>query len=404
MGSRWPLIATSAILGFSGGGCSDSTGPSGPNTAIPSTLSAGGHHICRLTQDGTALCWGRADAGQLGTDSTPVTSVPVQAAAGDVRFTSIAAGGLHTCALTVDGQAWCWGQNDVGQAGLPISMNQVCGNPIHGWRCVPRPHPLDTTIRFQALIAGSANTCGFALDGSAYCWGSNGSGQLGAGAPDVCGSTSCSISPVLLPAQPRLRSLSVGSGAHLCGLTSDGTAYCWGSNSYGQLGIGTVGDNRQVPTQISGQTKFKSIAVGGQHTCALDTSGLPWCWGGDILPPGEGGVSISAVPVAIAASPNFADIITGTWAACGRTAQGQAFCWGINAYGEMGITPSGLTTRYPTPQRMTTPLQWTALTGSRGTFCGLTSALETWCWGFGDYGELGPVHQQSAVPVRIGGV
>jgi alpha-tubulin suppressor-like RCC1 family protein len=70
----------------------------------------------------------------------------------------------------------------------------------------------------------------------------------------------------------------------------------------------------------------------------------------------------------------------------------------------MGITPSGLTTRYPTPQQMTTPLQWTTLVGSHGTFCGLTSALETWCWGFGDYGELGPVHQQSAVPVRIGGV
>lgn len=115
-------------------------------------------------------------------------------------------------------------------------------------------------------------------------------------------------------------------------------------------------------------------------------------------------MSLSPVPVAIGDSPAFADLISGTWAACGRTAGERVFCWGINAYGEMGITPSGLTTRYTTPQQMAADLRWSTIAGSHGTFCGLSPASETWCWGFGDYGELGPVHQQSAVPQRIGGV
>ena len=115
-------------------------------------------------------------------------------------------------------------------------------------------------------------------------------------------------------------------------------------------------------------------------------------------------MSLSATPVAILSSPRFVQLITGTWAACGRTSAGAVFCWGINAYGEMGITPSGLTARYPTPQHMATELRWKSIAGSHGTFCGLTESSQTWCWGFGDYGELGPLHQASAEPVRIEGI
>jgi alpha-tubulin suppressor-like RCC1 family protein len=386
-------------------GCGDSTSPSSPPPSTSgATLSAGGHHACRVTADGLALCWGRADAGQVGADSTPVTSAPTVVPAGDVRFASIVAGGLHTCALTHDGEPWCWGQNDAGQTGLPLSMNQVCGNPIHGWQCIPHPQKLATSLRFDALVAGGSNTCGFGTDGGAYCWGSNGSGQLGA-TTELCAGTSCSASPVALPAQPKLRVLAAGSGSHLCGLSAEGAAFCWGANNFGQLGIGTVGGNRTVPTPVTGGIKFKSIVVGGQHSCGLAADGTPWCWGADILPPGVDGVSRSAVPVAIGDSPVFTDLISGTWAACGRTSVGTVFCWGINAYGEMGITPAGLTTRYPTPQPMLSALHWSTIAGSHGTFCGLDDESQTWCWGFGDYGELGPaVQSESAVPVRIDGI
>ena len=371
------------------GACSDSTAPTElPQPTKGLALGVGGRHGCRLTTDGRALCWGRADAGQLGIDITPLRSTAVPVSSGTTRFASIAAGGLHTCALTTEGQAWCWGENDVGQAGFPAEMNQACGEFIHGWQCVPSPHPIETTLRFDALVAGGANTCGFASDGAIYCWGSNEGGHT----------------PVALPAEPKLRAIGLGNAAHLCGLTAQGVAYGWGSNSGGQRGLGTVGGTHDAPTAVSGGIKFKAIAVGGEHTCALATDGKPWCWGRDILPPGDGGVSFSATPVVIENSPAFVDLITGTWAACGRTPAGSVYCWGTNAFGEMGITPAGLSTRYNTPQLMSGDPRWTVIAGSWATFCGLDNAGDTWCWGHGADGELGDSQDYSTVPVRIGGV
>jgi alpha-tubulin suppressor-like RCC1 family protein len=386
------------------GGCHDAVGPNGPAPIAGATLAVGARHGCRITSGGTTLCWGRADAGQLGIGVTPLRSTVVQVASGGTRFSSIAAGGLHTCGLTADGQAWCWGQNGDGQAGLPAEMTGPCGEPIHGWQCVPSPHPLETTLRFDALVAGGPDTCGFARDGTIYCWGANAAGQLGPATGETCDGAPCSRTPVALPAVPRLRTLALGSSAHLCGLTAQGAAYCWGSNRGGQLGVGTVGGTRTAPSAVTGGRRFKAIAVGGDHTCALDTGGAAWCWGRDILPAGEGGVSLSASPVAIGNSPAFVDLITGGLAACGRTAAGDVSCWGINGYGEMGITPAGLDSRYDTPQPMPGGWRWTTLAGSASTFCGLDQDGGTWCWGHGRDGELGADLDYSTVPVSIGGL
>lgn len=398
------IVLTALVASLLLPACGDDNGPpDAPEPGAAAALTVGGHHACRLLADGRALCWGRADAGQLGIDSTPLSATATPVAAGGVSFTRIAAGGLHTCALAGNGTPWCWGQNGAGQAGLPIAMNQVCGEPVHGWRCVPSPHPVETMLRFDSLVAGAANTCGFSTDGVIYCWGSNSNGQLGPGATDDCSGSPCSWTPVPVGG-PELQTLALGSGAHFCGLTADGRAYCWGSNDYGELGAGTVGGNRSAPSAVVGGHRFRAIAVGGQHTCALDTGGKPWCWGGDILPPGDGGISLSATPVLIQDSPAFTDLVTGPWAACGRTSIGVVSCWGINAYGEMGIRPAGLNTRYETPQEMEGHWVWQVLGGELGTFCGLDAAGATWCWGFGIFGELGPVHEASSVPVRIQGV
>jgi alpha-tubulin suppressor-like RCC1 family protein len=209
---------------------------------------------------------------------------------------------------------------------------------------------------------------------------------------------------VALPAEPRLRTLALGTAAHLCGLTATGAAYCWGSNAGGQLGIDMAGGSRGAPAAVTGDLRFTTIAVGGEHTCALATDGRPWCWGRDILPPGEGGSSVSSIPVAIRDSPSFVSLITGTWAVCGLTITGTVHCWGINAYGEMGLTPVGFNTRFTTPQPMSGGARWATIAGTWATFCGLNTAGETWCWGHGADGELGAPIDHSAVPVRIGGL
>lgn len=400
---RIPSFVTRSALGVSIllSACGDSTGPSEIPGPGPVTLAVGGHHACRLLDDGGIRCWGRADAGQLGIDSTPFSATASLISLDGVTFTSVAAGGLHTCALADDGVPWCWGQNGSGQAGIPISENQDCGELVHGWRCVPNPRPVATDQQFTALVAGGGNTCGFNQSGLIYCWGANGSGQLGAAATDDCGGSACSWTPIAL-AGPAFRMLALGASAHFCGLTADGTAYCWGSNDGGELGLGMVGGAHSQPAQVAGNHRFRAIAVGGEHTCALDTDGKPWCWGRDILPPGEGGVSQSATPVAIAGTPALVDLITGTWAACGRTSAGAVWCWGINAYGEMGIAPAGLNVRVDTPTEMAGHPAWQVLGGQGATFCGLDRDAATWCWGYGVFGELGPVHESSSEPVEIG--
>jgi alpha-tubulin suppressor-like RCC1 family protein len=187
----------------------------------------------------------------------------------------------------------------------------------------------------------------------------------------------------------------------MCGLTADGTAYCWGANAGGQLGLGAVGGTHQTPEPVTGGLRFKAIAVGGEHTCGISTDGAPWCWGRDILPPGEGGVSLSPSPVAIEDSPAFETVITGSWAACGLSSAGRTFCWGINAQGEMGVTPAGLNTRFTTPVEMAGSPRWTLIAGTLGTFCGVDGLGDTWCWGHGKDGELGSGQDFSSTPIRI---
>ena len=81
-----------------------------------SEIAVGGDHSCALTKDGAAWCWGRNDSGELGDGSTTLSSTPVPVT-GDITFATIAAGSFHTCALTPKGLAYCWGQNTYGALG-----------------------------------------------------------------------------------------------------------------------------------------------------------------------------------------------------------------------------------------------------------------------------------------------
>jgi alpha-tubulin suppressor-like RCC1 family protein len=122
---------------------------------------------------------------------------------------------------------------------------------------------------------GYNHTCAITARGKAYCWGANGSGQLGDGTTNQ----SRANGPQAVIGGLRFTSINPGQD-HTCALTSKGRAYCWGANNYGQLADGTVSSsNANGPQPVIGGLKFASINGGAAHTCALTSRGKAYCWG-----------------------------------------------------------------------------------------------------------------------------
>jgi alpha-tubulin suppressor-like RCC1 family protein len=138
---------------------------------------------------------------------------------------------------------------------------------------------------FTQIATGGQQTCGITGTQRLYCWGSDIYGNLGVGnASSDCQAQiggRCSTVPIPVTGAERFASVTAGD-IHSCALTSAGVAYCWGANHYGQLGVGSVGGQVTVPTAVFGGHTFASISAGRMHTCGIDTSGDTWCWGWDV--------------------------------------------------------------------------------------------------------------------------
>jgi alpha-tubulin suppressor-like RCC1 family protein len=245
-------------------------------------LSGGADHNCGVTGENLAYCWGFNLNGQLG-DGTTITRTSPVAVAGGVSFVSVSAGALaHSCALTGEGVAYCWGNNTEGELGNGTTDDQLTPGPVVG------------DLLFAMVNAGFGYTCGVTTTGDAYCWGFNHSGRLGNGSLDLA----VQPSPGLVAGGLSFASVHAGIGS-ACGLTTAGAAYCWGWNSLGELGDGTT-DNRATPVPVAGGLSFTSVSVGSHHTCGVTTTGDAYCWGDNQVGQlGNGTLNSSTVPVKV---------------------------------------------------------------------------------------------------------
>ena len=209
--------------------------------------------------------------------------------------------------------------------------------------------------------------------GLPFCWGRGEAGQLGvAPPPTTCpldgGTFPCSSGP-LAAGHLEFVQLAAG-GAHTCGLTSAGGAFCWGSNSSGQLGDGTGTDHHEPGGVETGLT-FASIDAGAAHTCGLTSDGAAHCWGrNDRGQLGDGTTTDRSAPVAVTGGHTFELIVAGGFdigQTCGLTSGGAAYCWGDNERGQLGIGSGGFGSEDLAPHR-----EPTLVSGSL-TFVGLTT-------------------------------
>jgi alpha-tubulin suppressor-like RCC1 family protein len=214
-------------------------------------LAAGAFHTCGLTEAGVAYCWGRNASGEIGDGSITTSTLDARRfvpapVSGGLTFTELTAGGgfmenptaepAHTCALTTDGVAYCWGANESGQLGDGTTTTRLVPTAVAGG------------VRFSRLTAGGQFTCGLTGAGSAYCWGRNEWGQLA----DLTTTTRLQPTPVQSPVDPVVFTALDAGRKHVCGMTAIG-AYCWGSNAYGQLGGGgtiDAGNYATRPAQV----------------------------------------------------------------------------------------------------------------------------------------------------------
>ncbi len=125
---------------------------------------------------------------------------------------------------------------------------------------------------FARVSAEGAHTCGVTSGGAAYCWGYNGDGELGDG------TTADRLSPVPVGGGVSFAAVSAGDGGDTCGVTAGGAAYCWGDNSLGELGDGTT-TNRSSPVLVAGGVSFAAVSAGDIHTCGVTAGGAASCWG-----------------------------------------------------------------------------------------------------------------------------
>ncbi|HEY4016418.1 MAG TPA: hypothetical protein VGM06_23950 [Polyangiaceae bacterium] len=232
-----------------------------------------------------------------------------------------------------------------------------------------------------AIAAGGTHTCALLGDGSVWCWGGNTSGELGNA------SALASATPQSVPGLPAAVAIAAGA-ANTCALLGDGSVACWGSDAFGQLGEGATGASSSAPVIVAGVSGARALAVGDGHACAVLADGTVTCWGEDANGQlGDGATASSAAPAAVLGVVGATAVAAGDAHSCALLSDGTVDCWGLGASGQLGNgVASGSFTAAPVG----------GLTGAISVAAGLAESCATLsngtvsCWGVDTGGFIAP--------------
>ena len=369
-----------------------------PNDPTPVTIpphsftqiATGVTHACGVRTGNVGYCWGDNNNGEAGIGVfSPILNQEPVGVIGNLAFTQIVAGNFFSCGIDAGNVAYCWGDGDSATLG-----NGDPGDNV--------PTAVGGVEKYKQLSAFANTVCAVeigAADQQVQCWGSNEHGQAGTGSTSGLINTPTNVTV----GGGSFSSVSVGA-QHTCAVKANGDAWCWGANGSGQLGQGTHGADIPNPsTKIAGHS-FLAVTAGDLFSCGIDTSNKAWCWGdGTFGQLGNGFFSSeSDSPAAVVTASSFNAIAAGWFHVCGIevAVSHRALCWGANDDGELG---NGNTTDANKPVAATPTSGFGSIAAGFNTTCAVTTANIPYCWGEGDNGQIGDgnVNLKNDKPVAV---
>ena len=341
------------------------------------TISAMLNNACMVRSDGTAACWGGEATGELGNGATAGNQTDpsrVETVTTTNNFAQISAGRGFSCGVKADGSGWCWGDDTNGELGNGATTGQQ-----------DNPSPVSGGHVFSMIAVSNYHACGLRNDGQILCWGNDTYGQLG-----NAGGGASSSPGVISDVGPWVY-VTTGD-SNTCGIKTDGSAWCWGNTNNGRNGEGTLTPTSlQTPVPISQAGPWVKLTAGFDHTCGIKLDGTAWCWGS----PSYGKLGLGQVSANIGIPHMIEDV--GPWididthygnGTCGIKMDGTAWCWGDDSVYALG-NGTAITADQRTPSMVTDPGPWASITAGRGFTCGIKVDGSAWCWGDDASGNLG---------------
>lgn len=365
------------------------------------TIVTGSQHSCGLSPQGVASCWGNTTPPRPTANGQTLSANP----SSDGIFVKYSAAPVAITRYK-DGEPWppfvslstAIGR---GNCGLTQAGRRICWSGFEDKAPRPRDEPPRAYVQ---LAPGMDHDCALTVHGTIMCWGRGYHGQLGQNIlPWGWSST-----PDTVDLGPLKATSVVSSGDSSCGLLEDGTVWCWGHGWRGQLGNGTAPFAQRSPVQVKGLSGVYQMAAGAYHLCAAtrDDAGSHevYCWGGN----GHGQLANEprlrfAAPMRMPAlsGMKIGSLSLGTRHSCLVTTEHKGFCWGSGHFGQLGDGSRKFEYKSLVPIMADEDLRTIAAGGYHT--CYTTMADAGYCFGFGDRGQIGDGRYRTAAlkPVRV---
>ena len=366
--------------------------PGGPYIAI----SAGQYHTIALGADGVVYAWGQNQQSQIGNGSNAEawTPIPLQAAK---KFKSIDADNFLSVALDTDGKPWVWGTAWGDNGGLvPIATV---------------PTPITTNLVFEKLSSGGGHVLALTSAGDLYGWGTNEYGELGNGISGF-GTTSTAFVPV--GGGKKFKTMTAAPSVSFA-IDVSGKLWAWGANSTGYFvsGTGSTSPTLTTPTAVIGDRVYSYVEAGVGRVFAITTDGTAYGWGtqaaGIGLSSNSGALGIggtytgpltASVPTEVQTTAKFTAIVSGVEHTIGLSTSGEALGWGSGSVGQAGTEALNIFVPQPTVEPTYLLSMPSTINLEQGETKTVLITLKTTPGGFT---TKGPKQFKGSIPIKLYG-